>query len=130
MQPSEAPKRAHPRYTVSSLSGMKARMDRSSSAEQIVTIGAGGCGFVGFGPTWKDNDIKRVISVFELNLSEKIGPIRIQGNIVYIKPVTVAGRPMYYLGIEFLPEDAHRIRPMIEALHELSKKGEVAVASA
>ncbi|MGE0529115.1 MAG: hypothetical protein AB7P49_18810, partial [Bdellovibrionales bacterium] len=94
------------------------------------TLGAGGCGFVGFDRTWKESELKRVISVFELNLPPKLGPVRVQGNIVYIKPVTINKRSVYYFGIQFLPQDAHRIQPVINALEELNKKGEVSLASA
>lgn len=108
---------------------MKARLDRSSSAEKIITIGAGGCGFASFDRTWQKAEIKRVVSVFALDLPEKIGPIRIQGNIIYVKPITIGGRPVYYVGIQFLPEDAHRIKPVIDVLQEMTKSGEVGLAS-
>lgn len=108
---------------------MKARIDRSSQLERILTLGAGGCGFVGFDRMWQKSDIKRVTSVFELSLSEKIGPITIQGTIVYIKPVKVDGRSLYYFGIQFM-QDVHRIQPVIDALEELTKTGEVTLASA
>lgn len=123
-------RREHPRYTVSNCSFIKARLDRSSPHEKILTIGAGGCGFVAFDRTWERAEIKRVTSVFELYLPNKIGPILIQGKVVYTKPVNVNGRPMYYVGIQFMPEDAPRIQPVIAALEELSKKGQVPVASA
>jgi hypothetical protein len=121
-------RRAHPRYAVSNLEFIKARFDRSSSVEQILTIGAGGCGFVGFDRVWEKSDIKRVNTTFEIKLSEKIGPITIQGNIVYVKPVTIGGRSLYYYGIQFLPQDAHRMKPVIEALEKLSKEGGVSLA--
>lgn len=76
-----------------------------------------------------DSEVKRVISVFELNLPDKIGPIPVQGNIVYVKPVTISGRSMYYVGIKFLPQDAFRIQPVIDALHGLNQEGKVSLAS-
>lgn len=130
MEQADNNKRAHPRYAVSNLEFVKARLDRSSAEEKILTIGAGGCGFVGFDRSWRKADIKRVTSVFELNLPDRVGPITVQGNVVFIKPVTVNGRPMFYVGIQFLDEDAHRIRPVISALEELNKKGQVGLASA
>lgn len=126
----EASRRAHPRYSVANLPGFKARLDRASADEQILTLGAGGCGFVGFDRAWLKTDIKRVNSVFELRLNGKIGPISIQGTIVYIKPVTVGDRSVYYFGVRFFPQDAHRIKPVIHVLEELSKTGEVTLASA
>lgn len=122
-------RRAHPRYAVSNLNFIKARFDRSSSLEQLVTIGAGGCGFVGFDSVWQKSGIKRVHTTFELEWPEKIGPVTIQGNIVYAKPVIIGGRSLYYYGIQFLPQDAHRMKPLLAALETLSKKGEVSLAN-
>lgn len=130
MQNAEAQKREHPRYAVSNLRIMKARFDVSSSQEQILTIGLGGCGFVGFDKTWQKADNKRITSVFELNLPNKVGPVRIQGDIIYIKPVTIGGRSMYYFGVQFLPSDVARMKPVIDALDALTKKGAVKLASA
>jgi hypothetical protein len=128
MEHNELERRAHPRYAVSNLNFIKARFDRSSSVEQLLTLGAGGCGFVGFDSVWQKSGTKRVNTTFELMLSERIGPITIQGNIVYAKPVIIGGRSLYYYGIQFLPQEAHRIKPVIEALEKLSKEGEVSLA--
>jgi hypothetical protein len=121
-------KRAHVRYTVSNLDFMKARLDRASADEKILTLGEGGCGFVAFDRMWLKSEVKRVNSVFELALANKIGPVTIQGNIVYVKPITLQGRPVYYVGVQFLPEEAHRIRPLIATLQELGKQNKIVLA--
>jgi hypothetical protein len=128
MEQNEIDRRAHPRYAVSSLDFMKARLDRSSADEKILTLGAGGCGFVAFDRIWLKSEVKRVNSIFELTLPDRVGPISVQGNIVYVKPITLQGRPMYYIGIQFLPEDAHRIRPLIDVLEDLNKRNKINIA--
>lgn len=121
-------KRAHPRFAVSGLHFLKARLDRSSSSEKILTLGEGGCGFFGYDKSWEKAPVKRVFSTFELVTPIKVGPVTVQGNIVYIKPMLVKGQQLYYFGIQFLPEEKARVLPLIEALENLETQGFIKAA--
>ena len=119
--------RKFPRFKVANFEKIRAKLDKHDQDHMIVTIGLGGCGFYGIEEEASLIPPRRVFSRFEMDeiLDE---PLEIQGNLVYAKAIRVADKQVIFYGIEFI--EAHRalIKPLIDKLEELLKKGVIEAA--
>lgn len=102
------------------LSLLEAKLDKKISADSIVTIGEGGCGFVATELHKEAIPPRRVFCSFRI---EGAPPIEIQGNLIYVQEVPLNAKKTYFLGVEFIEAHRHLIKPVIEEVEKLASQG-------
>jgi len=113
--------RKHPRYNVAHFEGLEVQLNLHCD-EKLVSLGQGGCGFY----TMKESEAlmppKRIYCRLRFEgLSDE--PLEIQGNLLYCRPYEVAGKKVYYYGVEFLQAFQNRLDGMAKKLEELAGDG-------
>jgi hypothetical protein len=118
--------RQYPRFKVSHWKEIIGSLDRNRSNEQLVMIGNGGCGFYGFQPGFPARYPHRVFCEFSLRGEDykDFPKIIAQGNIIYSTPIHLGSLKVFFHGVEFIPSERLKLRPLIsilEKLHDLNK---------
>jgi hypothetical protein len=116
--------RQFPRFRVANFKQIEAVIDRHRNNEQLVMIGNGGAGFYGFDKGFPTKYPHRVFCKFHLKGDDfqSFAPIVAQGNVIYSTTITLGNIKVHFHGVEFLPSERDKVRPLIQVLEGLYEK--------
>ena len=125
---SPAEKRNFKRYNVSGLNLLQGKMDDRYTDLQLITLGFGGCGFIGKSQHITSDKLpKRVHAKFEFSNVTK-APVEIQGNLIYIREIAGEQSMLYFYGVEFIPSHRDRLKTIVEELEKLVERKVIVTA--
>ncbi|MDB5038645.1 MAG: hypothetical protein JWQ35_2173 [Bacteriovoracaceae bacterium] len=107
------------RFKVGHLENLKGFLEGINTPLQLVTFGGGGCGFYGSNRVPQLSPPKRVFCVFSMGTE----PIKVQGNLLYVREVETADRKIIFYGVEFIKPHRPHVEPLVSTLEKLKIEG-------
>lgn len=126
-------RRKYPRYRVAHVEPLRIHSKEQYLFDQAVCLSKGGCGFYSLRPnpevgeSLKTKGHQRVTLSIEW-LGESAQSAEVQANVLYERKTRVAGRDVYYYGLEFIPSHRNRLEPILEQLESWVMRGQLSTA--
>lgn len=110
------------RYKIPSDRILKGTLEQVNWPVQLATFGGGGCGFYCLVKIPTLQPPKRVFCNFTIDGSD---PVKVQGNLIYIKEVKNQEKVIHFYGIQFIEPHRPVVAPIVETLERLKEEGKV-----
>ena len=121
-------RRRFPRYDVATLTTLTGELGTNRNKTKFVIMGAGGCGFFSCPSEEMLKDKSDVTCTFSC-ASVLSAPISVKGTIAYSQMVTFDKTKHIYYGVEFYPDQADQVAPIIKFLEGLASAGKIKVSA-
>jgi hypothetical protein len=121
-------RRRFPRYDVANLTTLTGQLQQDRKESNLVIMGAGGCGFFSSPTEEMLKDKSEVHCTFSCP-PVLPAPVMVKGTVAYSQLVTMEKTKQVYYGIEFFPDEAARVAPLIKYLEDLAATGHIKVSA-
>jgi len=125
--------RKFPRYRIYDFEALKVTIESQFyGLDHTVILGAGGCGVYGESMDERLNERlklgKKVRVTLHIQLSGLFeDPVEVQANVLYMLPMSLGGKLVYYYGLEFIPAHRKRVSSIVREIEDLSQAGKIMI---